>query len=460
MSNQPQTLDHVAILDEHGHRKYVFPADVHGRWSRLKPLVYTILIVFYAVLPWVEVGGHPAVLIDIPERRFYLFGNTYNAQDFYLAFFFLTGIGFTLIVVSALWGRLWCGWACPQTVFLEGVFRRIERIIEGPAQTRRALALGPWTFEKIWKKSLKHALYVLMAFLIAHIFLSYFVSLPRVFEMVRHNPLENWTAFLWAFGMTAIIYGNFWWFREQLCLVICPYGRLQSAMQDDDTLIIGYDKLRGEPRGKVTDPTAGACVSCNRCVAVCPTGIDIRNGLQLECVGCAACIDACDEIMDKVGRPRGLIRYDSLNGIEGRPRRFWRPRVLYYAIAGAVGLSVATFFFVRHKPFEANVLHVQGAPFVVDNGTLRNQLTIHLINKQPRESVFTLEGAGADGVTFIIPQAEVKVESLGSRQLPVVVSLPREDFHPGQKVSLKIVDTGTGNVRDLSVDVLGPTGSL
>ena len=314
----PVVEEPASSLRSDGSRNYVHPADVKGRFTRLRYTIFSVLIAIYVLLPFIKIGGHPAVFLDIVNRRFYLFGAVFNAQDFWLVFFLLSGVGLTLLIVTAIKGRLWCGYACPHTVFLEGVFRRIERLIEGPrAQRLRRNATG-LSFDKVWRKLLKHGVYIVLALLLSHVFISYFVSLPSLVEMVQRSPAEHPTAFTWVIVMSAILYFNFSWFREQLCLIICPYGRLQSAMTDQDTMVIGYDFNRGEPRGKASDPSNGDCVDCKRCVVVCPTGIDIRNGLQMECVGCAACVDACDEIMTKVGRPEGLVRYDSLNGLRGQ----------------------------------------------------------------------------------------------------------------------------------------------
>jgi cytochrome c oxidase accessory protein FixG len=451
------TLDKLHVLDEHGGRKYVYPADVHGRFTRWKPLVFAVLIAVYAALPWIQIGGHPAVLIDIPMRRFYLLGKTFNAQDFYLFFFVLTGIGFTLIVLSALFGRVWCGWACPQTVFLEGVFRRVERWIEGPAAHRAALARGPMTAGVFFRKLLKHAIYLVLSFVVAHIFLSYFVSMRELLVMIRQRPSAHLTAFLWAFGMTAVVYWNFFWFREQLCLVICPYGRLQSALQDRDTIVIGYDSKRGEPRGKATEAGVGDCVDCRRCIAVCPTAIDIRNGLQMECVGCANCIDACDEIMGKLGREPGLIRYDSERGLTEGKRRFFRPRLLGYTVAGLLGLTVATVTWIRHMPFEANVVRAVGLPYVLDGDVVRNQATVHLINKNPGPSDMEIAAAPGQQVALLISQPRLTLPSLGSQQVPVVLTVRRADFRRGMTAVLLVTDGASGTRKELRMPVLGPT---
>lgn len=453
-------LDRLYVLGERGSRQYIYPADVHGRWSRLKPWVFSVLIAIYVALPWVKIGGRPAVFIDIAARHFYLFGRTFNAQDFYLVFFFLTAIGFTLIVLAALLGRAWCGWACPQTVFLEGVFRRIERLIEGSASERQKLARAPWTLSKVLRKSAKHALYLLMSFLLAHVFLSYFVSLPGLFKMMGTSPAQHVTEFLWATALTGIMYFNFFWFREQLCLVICPYGRLQSAMQDPDTILIGYDKKRGEPRGKRDTPGAGDCVDCGRCIAVCPTAIDIRNGSQLECVGCAACIDACDDIMVKLQRPKGLVRYDSERGLAGQPRRIFRPRMVIYLLAGLVGFTVATTVWLRQVPFEANLVRGANTPYILDGDTVRNHFLLHLINKGPSATVLEVSAQAQSPIQVIIPQQSVPMDAMGSIQLPVMISLPRAASRPGLSVRMHVHEPNSGSTRELTVPVNGPPPKL
>lgn len=420
---QPILYDKSSSLGSDGSRNYVHPADVTGRFDRLRKVVFGLLIGIWAVLPWLDVGGHPALFIDIEHRRFFLFGHTFNAQDVWLSFFLISGVGFALIVVTALWGRVWCGYACPHTVFLEGVFRPIERWLEGPRLVRIKRNKSDLSFDKLWRKALKHALYAVVAFLVAHIVLAYFVSLPAVYSMVLKRPSAHPTAFAWALGLTTILYFNFSWFREQMCLIVCPYGRLQSVLTDRDTLLIGYDEKRGEPRGKATQASAGDCVDCARCVVVCPTGIDIRNGLQMDCVGCARCIDACDEIMDRLGRPRGLVRYDSLRGLSNEPRRLLRPRLLLYLALGVAGLFASSLALATRHGYEANLLRLQGAPpFVLDGTFVRNAFEVHLINKQSHSATFELSGVGAGAVQYVIAMPKLTLPSLASQRVPVFAS--------------------------------------
>ena len=456
MKRPEPSLDKLHMLDERGSRRYLYPAEVSGRFSNLRPLVFAILIAVYVSLPWITVGGQPAVFIDIAARRFFLFGRTFNAQDLYLAFFILTGVGFLLILAAALFGRVWCGWACPQTVFLEGIFRRIERLIEGPASHRQALARGPLTVEKILRKLLLHTVYLLLSYVLAHLLLAYFVSAAQLLRMIKEGPKAHLSTFLWGVGITVALYWNFFWFREQLCLIVCPYGRLQSVMQDRDTIVIGYDKRRGEPRGKVKQEGVGDCVDCRRCVAVCPTDIDIRNGLQMECIGCAGCIDACDEIMVKLGRKKGLIRYDSERALTTGTRKFLRPRMSLYSALGALGLTVATTLFVRHTAFESNFLHARGASYVLDGELVRNQLLVHLINKNATPSVLSLQSLAVEPMTLIIPLPEVPLDSLASIEVPVIASLPRASYRPGMRVSLQVFDRTSQTDRVIDVAFMGP----
>jgi len=431
-------LEQASALRPDGRRNFVVPADVSGRYTWLRRVVFALLITIYVALPWVQIEGHPAVFLDIQHRVFYLFGATFNAQDFWLAFFLLSGMGFLLILLTALLGRVWCGYACPQTVFLEGVFRRFERWIEGPRNRRMQRDAAGFSFDRIARKVAKHAVFLVLSFLVAHVFLSYFVSLPAVFSMVQHRPAEHPEAFAWATAMTAVMYFNFAWFREQLCIIICPYGRLQSVLTDPDTLVIGYDTKRGEPRGKSKQADVGDCVDCSRCVVVCPTGIDIRNGLQLDCIGCAACVDACDEVMHRLGRKPGLVRYDSLNGLAQKPRRFFRPRLYVYGFLGLLGLVVTTFALRSHTHFEANMLRLPGAPYVLEGGRVRNMLELHLVNKRGEPTRFTLTPDTSSGIEYVLSQRTLTLPAMGQRRIPIFATAP--DDRVPRRVSIRVDD--------------------
>jgi cytochrome c oxidase accessory protein FixG len=455
----PQVLK--GSLKADGSRERIVPADVRGRFLRWRYVTFYALIAFWAALPWIRVGSHPAVFFDVEHRSFYLFGATFNAQDVWLMFFLLTGVGFTLVYVTAFLGRVWCGWACPQTVFLEGVFRRIERLVEGPREQHMRRDAGPFGFAKAWRKVVKHALYVLLSFAVAHVFMSYFVSMPGVLKMVMGPPGAHPEAFAWAVSLTAVFYFLWGWFREQLCLAICPYGRLQSLLIDRDSLVIGYDTKRGEPRGKATAKAQGAavgdCVDCNRCVVVCPTGIDIRNGLQIDCVACAQCIDACDEIMDRLKRPRGLIRYTSQAALAGTKTRVLRGRTIAYSILFVVGTVVFAFAARRRDPFEANLLRMSGAPYVVENGTVRNSYEVHLVNKGSEPTTYRVEGVAAPNVTFTIPLAEVTLEPMRDQRVPVIATMPQDAYVEDVPVQVKV--TGAGHEKIATIRFVGAKGA-
>ncbi|MFO0650016.1 MAG: cytochrome c oxidase accessory protein CcoG [Polyangiales bacterium] len=446
-----------------GTRATVHPADLRGRFASLRKVLFVVLMAVYVALPWLTVGGRPAVLIDLMRRRFYLFGALFNAQDVWMMFFVLSGIGFALVTLTTVAGRVWCGFGCPQTVWLEGLFRPFQRLIEGSREKRLRREAGGWTFDRIWRRVLLWTIYFVLAAGVSHAFLGYFTPIRELGEMIKAGPAESPQAFAWTAAMTAVLFFNFAWFREQTCMIICPYGRLQSVLTDPDTIVIGYDTKRGEPRKHQQKGAkaegVGDCIDCNRCFVVCPTGIDIRNGLQLDCIGCARCIDACDEVMDRLERPRGLVRYDSLKGLHHEPKRFLRPRLYLYAVLGVAGIIAATIGFSRHKPFEANLLRITGAPYVLDAGTVRNAYNIHLVNKQAQRVTFDIVPDPHDGQSFLIPLPQVTLEPLVGTNIPVFVTVDERRFHGDTTVRLSVRPEGmpAETTRQIEAPFLGPS---
>ncbi len=453
---QPER-DSVTTINEDGSRYFIHVADVSGQFTFWRRVVGIFLLAIFIALPQIPINGYPAVFLDTEHQRFHLFGITLAAQDLWLMFFGITGLGFALFFITALFGRLWCGWACPQTVFLDHLIRRIERLVEGDAPARRRLAEAPWTVTKVTKRLLKHSLYLAVAAVIAHLFLAYFISIPKLWEAMQAAPWQHWQLFTTVLVLTGLLYLDFAWFREQFCIILCPYGRFQSALIDEHSMIIGYDEKRGEPRGKATDPNNGDCIDCRRCVQVCPTGIDIRHGLQMECIGCSNCIDACDEVMTRLKRPKGLIRYDSMEGFNSRATKWLRPRTLIYTLLFVIGASTMTWAFSGVRPATLVVTRMPGAPYYIQNGVLRNQYNVRVINKKPDieefkivadPKGFPLSAAGAD-VTFALAGGD-------EIQRTIVFTMPAADFEKPFEVSLYLETSDGRKLVSKPAVILGP----
>jgi cytochrome c oxidase accessory protein FixG len=331
---------------------------------------------------------------------------------------------------------------------------------------RRTLDAAPFTAGKIFKRAVKHALFIVVSAVFTHLFLAYFVSLPEVWVMMSAAPAQHWGAFAFMAVFTGITYFVFGWFREQVCIVLCPYGRIQSALIDDHSLVIGYDTRRGEPRGKSHAPPSshlksGDCVDCLRCVHVCPTGIDIRQGLQMECVGCTACIDACDEVMTRLHRPRGLIRYDSQNGFAGGATRWMRPRTILYFVLLLVGASVATWALSTVKPANFLVVRMTGAPYIVDDTTVRNQFFVRLVNKRNEPVRFVLHvNRTPAGVRLSGFDAPVEVGPLGEVVQPLILQQPRAAYTGPFYFEVRVEDAAGRFHLEREIDFLGPEARL
>lgn len=451
-------LDSLTSVNADGSRYFLHPSDVSGRFTVWRRVFGALLLAIYVLLPWIPINGNPAVFLDLAERRFHFFGLTFLAEDLWIGFFLLTGLGFSLFYVTSLFGRLWCGWACPYTVFLDHIYRRIERFVDGDSTKRKKLDASPWNAEKITKRLVKHGLYLLVSLLIAHVFISYFISIPRLYDYMRQSPMNHFKAFGVMLFLTGCLHFSFAWFREQFCIILCPYGRIQSALTDDDTVIIGYDAKRGEPRGKASDPSAGACINCSRCVQVCPTGIDIRNGLQLECIGCAACIDACDEIMEKVGRPKGLVRYDSLNGLAGGKKRFVRPRTILYTGFMFLGLAVLGLFLTTLHSAKAELIRMPGQPYYVDDAGVRNQYRLQLITKQQQPTEFRIRLEGLpEGAQVIGLEETITLQPGEETMKTLIIQVPKPSYKGEFRIELKgQITPGDFEIKD-NIEFLGPS---
>ena len=421
----------LGTLDEHGSRLWVYPAAVQGVFMRWRKAVGYFVIAVFFVMPWININGMQSIWLQIPERRFVLFGTIFWAQDVFYMVFVLLGLAMALFFFTALAGRIWCGWLCPQTVFMEEIFRKIEEWVEGNHHQRRRLDAAPWSLGKLARKVFKHWLFLLFSAAVSNTFLAYFVGLENILVWMTRPPLAHWTAFLFMFVILALFYFDFAWFREQFCIALCPYARFQSVLTDEHTVQVGYDVARGEPRGKI-GTTAGDCIDCLRCVVVCPTGIDIRQGYQLECIGCARCIDACDEIMARVEKPLGLIRYDSLRNLLGESTRILRPRVLIYSFL-LVSVLVALGWTLGRRPaVSVAVLRPPGDPYaVLADGTISNHFTLGLHNVAQEVRTLEVVLLGPDSASLIAPLNPILLQGGQKTRMELFVVMPATELGRG-----------------------------
>lgn len=377
--------DKVATIDDEGKRVWVYPQKPKGRFHRYRVAVAVTCLALLFGMPFLRMNGEPLMLFNIVERKFIIFGLLFGPQDF--ALLGLTMITFMVFIIlfTVVYGRLFCGWTCPQTIFMEMVFRKIEYLIEGDANKQRALSKAPMSFNKLWKKSLKHIVFFVISFIIANTFLAYIIGTDELFKIISEPVSQHVGDLSSLLIFTGIFYWVFAFFREQVCIVVCPYGRLQGVLLDKDSIVVAYDYMRGEKRGKLhkgEERTIGDCIDCHQCVAVCPTGIDIRNGTQLECVNCTACIDACDHIMDRVGLPRGLITYASEKGIAERIKLKLTPRIAAYSVILMLLLGVLSFALIGRSDTETTILRTPGIMYQENpDGSISNLYNFKINNK-------------------------------------------------------------------------------
>jgi len=481
--------DHLSTIDESGKRSWIFPKKPSGRYYNARNIVAVILLIIFFSGPFIELNGQPILMLNIMERKFIIFGLAFWPQDLHLLLFGALSFIVFVVLFTSVFGRLFCGWACPQTIFMEMVFRRIEYWIEGDRMDQIRLNRSEWNWDKIWKKSLKHGVFFGLAFLISNLFLAYIIGKDQLFDIITDPPSEHLAGLSSILIFSGLFYGVFTYMREQVCHMVCPYGRMQSVLLDNNSINVMYDYKRGEPRASMrerkktqkqqkahladigleaaeedllvdksrqTVTEAGDCIKCRQCVKVCPMGIDIRNGTQLECVHCTACIDACDDIMDKIGKPRGLIRYSSEQAIRNGTQKIITPRVLGYT---AILLILITTFFtllVTRPDTETTILRQPGTLYnELPNGWYSNFYEIKAINKTFKEIPYDIrlekpqgELARLGDISTLSPQA--------SNKSRLLVKLPPDVLTSNQTEVTFAVYANGKKIETVTAGFLGP----
>ncbi len=445
----------LPTLNVDGTRRWVRPKLFPGKYHTRRKVIGFALVVLFFALPFVTIGGKPAILLDVVRREFSLFGATFYATEGVLLMLLMLSIFVGIFWVSAVYGRVWCGYGCPQTVYLEFLFRPIERWLEGSRGQQLKLDREGANGRRV----LKYVIYALLAVVLGNLFLSYFVGVKALGHWLSGSPLEHPIPFLVMFVTAGLVFFDFAYFREQMCTIICPYARLQSVLLDKRSLIVAYDSQRGEPRGaRQKGASNGDCIDCKACVVACPTGIDIRDGLQLECVACAQCVDACDGVMAKVKRPLGLIRYATkaeLAGDTGKKR--FRPRAIVYPALLAVLLTALVVWGRGSSEPKVTVLRGTGVPFVVEpDGRVRNQLRVKVHNRFDHTTEFRIALEGAPGSELIAPENPVRVEPDEMTTTGIFVEAPPDLFEGGRRPIELVVTTPDGFQVTVPYDLLGP----
>ncbi len=384
--------DRLATIDEKGHRIWVYAKKTKGRLTFYRNIVGVVLLIFFFSAPFIKINGNPLLLLNFIQRKFIIFGVQFWPQDFHLFFLAMISLMVFIILFTVTFGRLWCGWACPQTIFMELIFRRIEYWIEGDAYYQKILAKQDWNFEKIWKKSLKHSIFYIMAFIVGNTFLAYIIGIDTLRHIVSDDPKNHLAGLGGMLVFSGVFYFIFSWFREQVCTIVCPYGRLQGVLLDRNSVVISYDYKRGEPKGHFFKSEnrqkagKGDCIDCTQCVQACPTGIDIRNGTQLECINCACCIDACNSMMKKVGLPKNLIKYASEKMIAEGSRFKLNIRTIAYSAVLVILLGLIGWSLASRSAVEATVLRAPGMLYQEQQaGKISNLYNAKLVNKTDQD---------------------------------------------------------------------------
>lgn len=452
--------DSISTINKEGKRSWIYALKPKGSLYKKRTILSTIYLIVFFYLPFIKVGDEPLFLINITERKFILFGAIFWPQDLFLFVIgMLTFIVF-IVVFTVVFGRVFCGWACPQTIFMEMVFRKLEYWIEGDAPYQKLLNSKPWNTEKVIRKSLKVSSFFLVSFFIANTFLAYIIGVDNVLELYKNNLSANLGTFVSLIIFTTIFFFVYLWFREQVCIVVCPYGRLQGVLLDKNSIVVAYDYLRGEKRAKFKkneNRTAGDCIDCSQCVKVCPTGIDIRNGTQLECVNCTACIDACNHMMKSVGLAEGLIRFDSENGIANKQKLKITSRTIAYSFVLTLLLGILVILLASRSDVETTILRTPGLLYQDQpNDCISNLYNIKLINKTHEFLPITLKVESGSGQIKMVGNETINVEKENAASGEFFVIIDKNNIK-NRKTELKIgVYSGDKKIETVKTNFLGP----
>jgi len=443
----------------------IYPREVHGLFAMWRSIGVLVLLGIYYIAPWLEWADRQAILLDLPNRKFYIFGLTFWPQDFFYFAVLLIIAAFALFFFTAIAGRLWCGYACPQTVWAE-IFMWIERKVEGDRPKAMKLDKMPWNARKIRIKTTKHILWILLAAYTGFTFVGYFTPIEYLALRIVDLSLGPWEWF-WIIFYSFATWGNAGFMREQVCIYMCPYARFQGVMFDSDTLIISYDDKRGEPRGsrkRSEDPAKkglGSCIDCTLCVQVCPTGIDIRNGLQYQCIACSACIDVCDSVMEKMNYEPGLIRYTTENTLKGKPAHILRPRILIYATALLLMVSALGYAIATRIPLEFDIIRERNKLFhETSRGLIENVYLLQIINKDEKSHDYSLTVSGIEGIKAIVKTNIIHVDKGDIVELPLRLHVDPYDLKKSNtEITITLQSMDNPDIRiDEITRFLGPTG--
>lgn len=453
--------DTLSTVDSQGERVWIHPKKPKGRYHTYRLIVTLFLLAIMVITPFIKMNGEPFVLLNIIERKFILFGQTFWPQDFYLfgLVFILSLV--ILVVFTVIYGRIFCGWICPQTIFMEMVFRKIEYFFEGDYNKQQKLDRQDWNTEKVIRRGGKHVVFIIISFLISNLFLTYIIGVDELYKIITEPIKDHVVGFMSIIGFSGAFYWVFAWFREQVCIIACPYGRLQGVMLDNNSLVVAYDYERGEPRGKLRkneERTEGDCIDCKQCVHVCPTGIDIRNGTQLECINCTACIDECDTIMDMIEKPRGLIGFNSEDGIKTGAKFKFNTRLIMYTIFMFVLTGIVVLLFSLRSDIDITIIKQRGHLYEeLDSGKIRNFYNLTLINKTNSPTTISL---ATDTSSYDLAVIGTDIELDKGEVKNVLIVLDRKikgALKMKQKVPLRFYSNGE-KIASKEINFLTPIG--